>query len=157
MDGIAEEKKAFLAEAALRGRENAYAPYSRFLVGAALLAADGTVYTGCNVENAAYAPSVCAERTAVVKAVSEGRRHFCALAIAGGPEGVEKLDLCPPCGVCRQVLREFCGKDFCILLVTGKDTWREMTLDSLLPESFGPDQLQMDTEQGLRRVQDENI
>ena len=95
-----------LVALAEQARERAYCPYSGFAVGAALLCADGTVYTGCNIENAAFGPSVCAERTAIFKAVSEGRRDFAALAVAGGPAGSPVERECPPCGVCRQVLRE---------------------------------------------------
>ena len=94
-----------LCRKALEMRAYSYVPYSHFHVGAALLCEDGTVYGGCNIENAAYTPTNCAERTAFFKAVSEGKRSFLAIAIAGGPEGAEKLDYCPPCGVCRQVMR----------------------------------------------------
>ena len=94
---------------------HAYAPYSGFTVGAALLCRDGSVYTGCNIENAAFGPTNCAERTAVFKAVSEGKREFAAIAICGG-KGGSITGLCPPCGVCRQVLREFCKDDFPVYL-----------------------------------------
>ena len=97
-----------LLSMALAARKLAYTPYSGFQVGAALLCEDETVYTGCNIENAAFGPSNCAERTAFFKAVSEGRRSFLAIAIAGGPSGKEPEDFCPPCGVCRQVMMEFC-------------------------------------------------
>ena len=127
-------------EAARAAMARAYAPYSRFQVGAALLGRSGRVYTGCNVENAAYGPSNCAERTAVFKAVSEGERDFAALAIAGGPEGKIR-DFCPPCGVCRQVLREFCGADFPIYLTDAAGNLRERTLGELLPDSFSGDNL----------------
>lgn len=117
-----------------------YAPYSHFHVGAALLDKNGKIWTGCNVENAAYGPSNCAERTAVFKAVSEGSREFEAIAIAGGPEdekGKPQIqDFCPPCGVCRQVLSEFCNRDFRIILVNGKGEQKTFTLGELLPESF---------------------
>ena len=120
--------------------ERSYAPYSHFHVGAALLGKDGKIYTGCNVENAAYGPSNCAERTAVFKAVSEGCRDFEAIAIVGGPEDEKGKpaikDFCPPCGVCRQVLAEFCDKDFKILLANGAGEIKEFTLGELLPESF---------------------
>ena len=99
-----------LVKTAIEMTERSYAPYSHFHVGAALLDKNGKVWTGCNIENAAYGPSNCAERTAVFKAVSEGSRDFEAIAIAGGPEGKVK-DFCPPCGVCRQVMSEFCKKD----------------------------------------------
>ncbi|MBE6353051.1 MAG: cytidine deaminase [Treponema bryantii] len=112
-----------------------YSPYSHFCVGAALLCTDGTIYTGCNIENAAYGPSNCAERTAIFKAVSEGKKDFVAIAIVGGKNGVIE-DFCPPCGVCRQVLAEFCKKDFLILLKDKKNQVKEFTLEQLLPESF---------------------
>lgn len=118
-----------------------YTPYSHFKVGAALLAKSGTVYGGCNVENAAYGPSNCAERTAFFKAVSEGDREFTAIAIVGGPEG-EIKDFCPPCGVCRQVMMEFCNpKNFCIVLARSEEDYRIYTLEELLPMGFGPDNL----------------
>ena len=113
----------------------AYAPYSGFSVGAALLGTSGRVYLGCNIENAAYGPSNCAERTAVFKAVSEGERQFQAIAIVGGP-GCRLTGFCPPCGVCRQVLREFCPDDFPIYLCNGEGTLQTFTLAQLLPESF---------------------
>ena len=131
-----------LCRKALEMRAYSYVPYSHFHVGAALLCEDGTVYGGCNIENAAYTPTNCAERTAFFKAVSEGKRSFLAIAIAGGPEGAEKLDYCPPCGVCRQVMRDFCGADFEILLAISPTEWRTYTLQELLPESFGPDNLE---------------
>ena len=129
-----------LCKAAIDIRKNCYAPYSHFCVGAALLASSGKIYTGVNVENAAYGPSNCAERTAVFKAVSEGEHDFAAIAIAGGTEGGE-IDLCPPCGVCRQVLAEFCGADFEIFLPSSTGETKRYTLAELLPESFGPDNL----------------
>ncbi|MBO4425477.1 MAG: cytidine deaminase [Clostridiales bacterium] len=129
-----------LCKAAIDIRKNCYAPYSHFCVGAALLTASGKIYTGVNVENAAYGPSNCAERTAVFKAVSEGERDFAAIAIAGGPED-GKLDYCPPCGVCRQVLAEFCAADFEIILPSSSGETKRFTLAELLPESFGPDNL----------------
>ena len=118
----------------------AYAPYSGFTVGAALLADSGKVYLGCNVENAAYAPTNCAERTAFFKAVSEGERHFSALAIVGGKNGAFE-DLCPPCGVCRQVMAEFCGPDFRVILGADSGEHRVCTLSELLPLGFSKEQL----------------
>ena len=114
--------------------QNAYAPYSHFQVGAALLGADGKVYTGCNVENAAYSPTMCAERVAVGKAVSSGCREFTALAVCGGTGG-EIQKLCTPCGVCRQVLSEFCKADFPVYLTEGTQI-KTYTLSQLLPEHF---------------------
>ncbi len=112
-----------------------YAPYSHFHVGAALLSKKGKVYGGCNIENAAYGPSNCAERTAIFKAVSEGEKEFEAIVIVGGMEGKVK-DFCPPCGVCRQVMREFCAQDFKIILAKSVSEYKEFTLAQLLPESF---------------------
>ena len=120
-------------------RAYSYTPYSHFAVGAALLTKSGKVYTGCNIENASYTPTVCAERTAVFKAVSEGEREFAAIAIIGGPAG-EKGRFCAPCGVCRQVLREFCALDFRILLGTTEEV-QTFTLGDLLPTSFAPSDL----------------
>ena len=129
-----------LVTTAIEMTGKSYAPYSHFHVGAALLDKSGKVWTGCNIENAAYGPSNCAERTAVFKAVSEGAREFEAIAIAGGPEDtdgkVEIKDFCPPCGVCRQVLSEFCDRDFKIVLANGKGEQKVFTLGELLPESF---------------------
>lgn len=122
---------------ARRAMTMAYAPYSGCTVGAALLAASGNIYLGCNIENAAFTPTNCAERTAFFKAVSEGEREFSAIAVVGAKNGVEDGPF-PPCGVCRQVMREFCDpKTFLILLADG-DSVREYTLGELLPESFGP-------------------
>lgn len=112
-----------------------YTPYSNFHVGAALLTSEGEIYTGCNIENAAYGPSNCAERTAIFKAVSEGKKEFEAIAVVGGKNG--KIEnFCPPCGVCRQVLAEFCKKDFEIVLAKSTNEYKIMTLEQLLPESF---------------------
>ena len=112
-----------------------YVPYSNFHVGAALLTSEGEIYTGCNIENAAYGTSNCAERTAIFKAVSEGKKNFEAIAVVGGKNGKIE-DFCPPCGVCRQVLAEFCKKDFKIILAKSTDEYKIMTLEQLLPESF---------------------
>ena len=124
-----------LIQKAKEAMMGAYAPYSGYFVGAALLCADGTVYTGCNIENSAFSPSICAERTAFAKAVSEGQREFTAIAICGGKDGVIS-GVFPPCGVCRQVMAEFCEADFAVYMIT--DTGYETrTLAQLLPESFG--------------------
>ena len=123
-----------LMRLALEAREMAYAPYSGFYVGAALLTADGKVYTGCNVENAAYSPTNCAERTAFFKAVSEGERSFSAIAIVGGRKGTPG-GFCAPCGVCRQVMAEFCGADFKVILGDAEQL-QIRTLAELLPETF---------------------
>ena len=124
-----------LIEKAIAAMENAYAPYSGYKVGAAVLCADGTVYTGCNIENAAFSPTVCAERTAIFKAVSEGKREFSALAVCGGKDGLI-TGLFPPCGVCRQVMREFCKDDFTVYLAGPDGTYETRTLAQLLPDSF---------------------
>lgn len=129
-----------LVQAAIEAREKAYTPYSHFQVGAALLAKDDRVFTGCNVENAAYGPSNCAERTAFFKAVSEGVREFSAIAVVGGPEGGPLAERCAPCGVCRQVMLEFCGDDFEIILSGGKEL-EVHTLGELIPLGFRPDML----------------
>ena len=131
-DPMETEKLIVLAKEAMT---HAYAPYSHFHVGAALLCADGTVYQGCNVENAAYGECVCAERNAVFRAVYDGHRDFAAIAICGGREGVID-ECCAPCGSCRQVLREFCGDDFRIHMVDAAGTIETLTLGDLLPRSF---------------------
>ncbi len=129
-----------LIAAAERARQAAYAPYSHFAVGAALLCADGAVFAGCNVENASYPLGNCAERTAIFAAVAAGKREFQALAIVGGNENTPADTLCPPCGACRQVIREFCAPDFPIFLKDGNEIVKR-TLSELLPDSFGPDNL----------------
>ena len=125
------EKLIDLAKEAMM---HAYAPYSGFYVGAALLCADGTVYQGCNIENAAYGPTNCAERTAFFKAVYDGHRDFTAIAVCGGKDGVISGAF-PPCGVCRQVMREFVNDDFVIYMV-GADGCSTMTMTELLPAGF---------------------
>ncbi|MCH1984318.1 cytidine deaminase [Ruminococcus sp. OA3] len=134
---------SFLIKQAIEAQGQAYAPYSRFRVGAALLCADGSIYTGCNVENAAYSAANCAERTAVFKAVSEGRRRFLAIAIAGNLEGREnERELCAPCGVCRQVLSEFSDGDLRVILARSETKYEEYTLKELLPLQFSRNNLQ---------------
>lgn len=130
--------------AALDARKKAYAPYSEYLVGAAVLTAELRIYTGCNIENASYTPSICAERTAISKAVSEGTRKIKAIAIAGGPrqEEQELSQYAYPCGVCRQVMREFSEpENFWVIVAKGIEEYRAYRLAELLPESFGPDYL----------------
>ncbi|MDR2841679.1 MAG: cytidine deaminase [Spirochaetaceae bacterium] len=136
------EKKE-LARLALNARKHAYAPYSNFLVGAAILAANGKVYEACNVENASYGLTICAERAATLKAVYDGTGQFKAIAIAGYPASVEKNtdSFAFPCGACRQVLREFAAKDMKVYVVANEDNIKEYTLEELLPHSFGPDNL----------------
>lgn len=123
-----------LMHLAQEARNYSYSPYSHFRVGAALLSKSGKIYTGCNIENAAYSVTNCAERTAIFKAVSEGEREFLALAIVGGREG-ETSELCAPCGVCRQAISEFCPKEFEIIL-GNEDKFAVYTLEQLLPLSF---------------------
>ncbi len=131
-----------LVEKAFEARNYAYAPYSKFKVGAALLCADGTIYKGCNVENASYPATNCAERTAIFHAVSEGRTDFEAIAIVGGRADVQEVPFCAPCGVCRQVMREFCDpKNFEIILAKSSSDYKVYTLEELLPMSFGPENL----------------
>ena len=124
-----------LVDAAIAAREASYSPYSHFAVGAALLTADGRVYTGTNIENSSFTPTVCAERVAFFSAVRDGVRDFSAIAIVGGPAGKPISQACPPCGVCRQVMSEFCGGEFRIILFDGKSTVT-YTLGELLPASF---------------------
>ncbi len=127
-----------LIREAYEAKENSYAPYSGFHVGAALLSSDGAIYRGCNIENAAYSPTNCAERTAFFKAVSEGVREFKAIAIAGDAQ-----DYLAPCGVCRQVMAEFCDAEkFQIILARSLTDYKIFTLVELLPELFGPKSLQ---------------
>ena len=134
---ISTEIKQELVKQALAARKFAYVPYSKFRVGAAVLAKNGAIYTGCNIENAAYTPTNCAERTAVFKAVSEGVTEFDAIAVCGGPGEAEPEDFCTPCGVCRQVMREFCRGDFTLVFYDGEKT-AEYTLDEMMPHSFTP-------------------
>ena len=123
-----------LIRKAFQARENSYSPYSGFRVGAALLCEDGTVFTGCNIENAAYGPSNCAERTAIFKAVSEGKREFKRIAIVGGVDGESVAP--SPCGVCRQVMAEFCKPSFEVIMAVSEEEYEIATLGELLPHSF---------------------
>lgn len=124
-----------LCAVAIKAAEKAYAPYSGYKVGAALLTKSGKVYLGCNIENASFSPTNCAERTAFFKAVSEGERDFSMIAVAGGKDG-KFSGVFPPCGVCRQVMAEFCQKDFKILLAKSENDFESYTLSQLLPLSF---------------------
>ena len=136
-------KEKELVAAAIEAREKAYTPYSGFQVGAALLGKNGVVYQGCNIESATYTPSNCAERTAFFKAVSEGQREFEAIAIVGGKAGEAVSEYCPPCGVCRQVMMEFCDPDtFRIILGRTPDEWKVYTLSELLPLGFSSKNLE---------------
>lgn len=124
---------------AKKARERAYAPYSKYMVGAALLTKSGKLYHGCNIENAAYGPTNCAERTAFFKAIYDGERVFEKIAIVGAAEGTEADDTCAPCGVCRQVMMEFCDPEsFEIVLADGKDKELVFKLKNLFPHGFGP-------------------
>jgi len=130
-----------LIHKAIAAREFAYAPYSNFCVGAALLTKSGKIYTGCNVENAGYSATNCAERTAFFKAVSEGEREFAAIAIVGGPRG-PLTEYCSPCGVCRQVMQEFCGPDFEIHMQKAGGGVFTVKLPELLPFGFTKDSME---------------
>ena len=127
--------KDMLVRSAAEARNNAYSPYSGFCVGAALLSADGDIFTGANVENVSYGGTICAERVAFTSAIAKGVRDFSAIAVVGAPHGKDIEKKCPPCGICRQFMAEFCKADFKIILFDGAVT-EEHTLASLLPESF---------------------
>ena len=134
-------ERSELFKKAAEARLKSYSPYSGYSVGAALLCSDGSVYTGCNIENAAYTPTVCAERTAFFKAVSDGKRDFCAIAVAGGKDGV---DACTPCGVCRQVMAEFCDCENFEIICNTEHGLHSFRLKELLPGSFGPANLKQE-------------
>ncbi len=135
---LPEDKIKELIQTAIDQLQFSYAPYSNFKVGAALLAKNGEIYTGCNIENAGYTPTNCAERTAIFKAVSQGVREFDAICIVGGKDGL-LTEYAPPCGVCRQVMNEFCNpKAFRIILATDQDHYDIYSLEELLPLGFGP-------------------
>jgi cytidine deaminase len=127
-----------LATTAVKARDFSYSPYSSFKVGAALLTSSGTIYTGCNIENAAYSPTLCAERTAIAKGVSEGETSFTAIAIAGWSD---TPGFAFPCGVCRQTMMEFCNPESFIVAVTDGNAIKRYTLAELLPNGFGPNSL----------------
>lgn len=135
--------KEELARKAVEAMGHAYAPYSGYLVGAALLTADGTVYPGCNIENASFTPTVCAERTAFFKAIYDGKRDFRAIAVVGGKGGTV-TGFFPPCGVCRQVMREFCRDDFEVYLVGKDNEIKALTLKDILPYSFSAGEYMQD-------------
>lgn len=125
---------------AIKAKELSYSPYSNFQVGAALLCKSGSIYTGCNIENAAFSPTNCAERTAIFKAISEGEKEFDAIAIVGSASGKE-ADYCYPCGICRQVIREFVQDDFIVIVAKSETDYRIHNLGELLPYSFGAEDL----------------
>ena len=134
---------AELIRSAMEARKKAYAPYSGYMVGAAVMTNELRIYTGCNIENAAYTPTVCAERTAVFKAVSEGWRRFKAIAVVGSPKG-DITQYAFPCGVCRQVMREFADADnFVVIVAKSEQDYQALTLRELLPEGFGPENLNL--------------
>lgn len=135
---LTKEAEQELMRTAMEYRKRSYSPYSHYQVGAALLAANGEIFGGCNIENASFSPTNCAERTALFKAVSEGCHDFTAIAIVGGKEG-GALEFCSPCGVCRQALAEFCNpKEFVVYLGTGPKDYKGYLLEELLPYSFTP-------------------
>ena len=136
---MTEDQIKELIKIAVAARKNSYSPYSHYQVGAALLATDGQVFPGCNIENAAYTPTNCAERTAFFKAVSVGVRDFTAIAIVGSPEGDEITQSAYPCGVCRQVMMEFCNPEvFQVIVARSLEEYEIRTLKDILPEGFGP-------------------
>ena len=140
-NSINKEEIRALIEKAFDMLDYAYTPYSRHKVGAALLAKNGDIYGGCNIENAAFTPTSCAERTAFFKAVSEGVKDFKAIAVVGGMDG-KVTDYCTPCGVCRQVMREFCDPlTFLVITAKSPDEYRVETLEEVLPGGFGPENL----------------
>lgn len=150
-DGIIinEELKAQLIRAAMSVLPNSYAPYSHYNVAAALVAGSGKIYTGVNVESSLLSCTICAERNAIFTAVAEGERRIKAIAIVGGlnassADKLSELDYCTPCGVCRQVMRDFCGDPakFPVICAKSETDYKEFTLDQLLPESFGPEDLE---------------
>ena len=142
MTNLTLEEKKELIRMALAAREKAYVPYSDFMVGAALRAEDGRVFTGCNVENAAFTPTSCAERTALFKAVSEGVTKFTDIAVVGSRRGEINQQITSPCGVCRQVMMEFCDpRSFLVFCASSPEQYQAYTLAQLLPKGFGPSNL----------------
>lgn len=137
-----KEQICLLIRQAFEARKFAYTPYSHFQVGAALLAQNGKIYTGCNIENAGYTPTNCAERTALFKAVSEGERKFRAIAIVGSLQGQVNKLVTGPCGVCRQALYEFGGPDLTVIMARTEEDYIVTTLGELLPYGFGPANLE---------------
>ncbi len=137
--------KKELIRKALEAQKKAYVPYSNFHVGAALITEDDEIFTGCNIEISSYSPTICAERTAIFKAVSEGHKKIKAIAVVGD------TDFTYPCGVCRQVIREF-GKDAIVIVANSEDEYREYKLEELLPHSFGPEDLEKSSSRGEKNV-----
>lgn len=143
---LSEDIKNQLITKCLEMKDVAYCPYSNYNVGSAVLATSGKIYGGCNIENASYGATICAERSAVFKAVSEGEKKFTAIAITGCKRGSKEMgnekDFAFPCGACRQVIREFCNpKEMKVFIVVSHERYKEYTLEQLLPESFGPEML----------------
>lgn len=134
--------RAALIRTAFDARRFAYTPYSHFQVGAALLAEDGRIFTGCNIENASFSPTICAERAALAKAVSEGVHRFAAIAVVGSREGETNTLVTSPCGVCRQALYEFGGDDLLVIMAKSETDYEELPLGRLLPLGFGPKNLE---------------
>ncbi|MDD3414131.1 MAG: cytidine deaminase [Lachnospiraceae bacterium] len=132
-----------IIRAALDARKKAYAPYSKFYVGAALVTQNNKIFTGCNIENSSYGATNCAERTAIFKAISEGEKKFTSIAIAGGKK-LNPESYAFPCGICRQVMREFTNpKDFRVIVAVSEENYKVYTLEQLLPDSFGPENLEI--------------
>ena len=129
-------KRSEIIRLAIQSRERAYVPYSNFSVGAALLTEEGEIFTGCNIENQSYPAGLCAERTAIFSAVAAGHLHFQGIAVSGGAKGKEPKDFCLPCGICLQVMSEFCGPEFPILIVKNEEEVQEYQLKELLPHVF---------------------
>ncbi|HJB28479.1 MAG TPA: cytidine deaminase [Candidatus Blautia faecavium] len=148
MSKLTVELKKELIKKAFSAQKRAYTPYSGFQVGAALLTRDGKIYEGCNIENASYGATNCAERTAFFRAVYEGERDFLAIAIVGKPEKSEEYEYCAPCGICRQVMAEFgVPEEFQIILPRSLEDYKEFTLEELLPLSFTGDSMKSKTPQ----------
>lgn len=136
-DRLSDQQAVKLIGEAFLSQKRAYAPYSHFQVGAALLCADGSIYGGCNIENASYGACNCAERTALFRAVYDGQKEFCAIAIVGKPQAKEKFDYCAPCGICRQVMAEFCDPDtFQVIVAKSTGDYKIYLLKEMLPLSF---------------------
>ena len=138
---MTQQEKERLVQAARQARSRSYAPYSHFAVGAAVQGESGTIYTGCNIECASFSATCCAERVAVYHAVAAGEKSMCAVAVAGGAQGQPVCGRTAPCGICRQVLSEFAEKDMPVLMTVSEEAYEEVTLESLLPLSFGPQDL----------------
>ena len=140
---LKDEEIKQLIRNAIIARKNSYSPYSKYMVGAALLCKNEGIYLGCNIENASYGPTICAERVAIFKAVSDGVKEFKAIAIVGSPSGDLVSQYAFPCGVCRQVMAEFCDvNNFIIIVAKSVDDYEIHTLEELLPKSFGPQNIE---------------